>query len=94
MSRDVAASVASLRAEDMTTCGSGDTSPSPSHPSISPPSELPKPQASYVPAAGTNPLENLLLGNDSYKPLLNTQLLANYFYQHSKYLSYQLPDQK
>ncbi|PAV83999.1 hypothetical protein WR25_17941 [Diploscapter pachys] len=89
MSRDVAASVASLRAEDMTTCGSGDTSPSPSHPSISPPSELPKPQASYVPTAGANPLESLLLSNDGYKPLFNTQLLANYLYQHNLLASLQ-----
>ncbi|WKY14375.1 hypothetical protein Q1695_000152 [Nippostrongylus brasiliensis] len=59
--------------EEATSSGSGDTSPSPSQPSISPPSDLPKPTASY------GGMENIL-GN-SYKAYRQS-LLNAYLYQH------------
>ncbi|VDL70780.1 unnamed protein product [Nippostrongylus brasiliensis] len=61
--------------EEATSSGSGDTSPSPSQPSISPPSDLPKPTASY------GGMENIL-GN-SYKAYRQS-LLNAYLYQHGE----------
>ncbi|KAE9415144.1 hypothetical protein Angca_004521 [Angiostrongylus cantonensis] len=59
--------------EEAASSGSGDTSPSPSRPSISPPTDLPKPTASY------GGIENIL--GDSYKAY-GQSLLNAYFYQH------------
>ncbi|KJH43110.1 fork head domain protein [Dictyocaulus viviparus] len=59
--------------EEAASCGSGDTSPSPSQPSISPPSDIPKPMASY------GGIENIL--GDSYKAY-GQSLLNIYLYQH------------
>ncbi|VDO67733.1 unnamed protein product [Heligmosomoides polygyrus] len=62
--------------EEATSSGSGETSPSPSQPSISPPSDLPKPTASY------GGMENIL-GN-SYKAY-GQSLLNAYLYQHGTF---------
>ncbi|KIH66741.1 fork head domain protein [Ancylostoma duodenale] len=59
--------------EDPVCSGSGETSPCPSQPSISPPSDLPKPTASY------GGMENIL--GDSYKAY-GQSLLNAYLYQH------------
>lgn len=64
--------------EEATSSGSGETSPSPSQPSISPPSDLPKPTASY------GGMENIL-GN-SYKAY-GQSLLNAYLYQHGTFRS-------
>ncbi|CAJ0609604.1 unnamed protein product [Cylicocyclus nassatus] len=59
--------------EDTACSGSGETSPSPSQSSISPPSDLPKPTASY------GGMENIL--GDGYKAY-GQSLLSAYLYQH------------
>ncbi|VDM75668.1 unnamed protein product [Strongylus vulgaris] len=61
--------------EDTACSGSGETSPSPSQSSISPPSDLPKPTASY------GGMENIL--GDGYKAY-GQSLLSAYLYQHGK----------
>ncbi|KHJ99750.1 fork head domain protein [Oesophagostomum dentatum] len=59
--------------EDPVCSGSGETSPCPSQASISPPSDLPKPTASY------GGMENIL--GDGYKAY-GESLLSAYLYQH------------
>ncbi|VDK47506.1 unnamed protein product [Cylicostephanus goldi] len=62
--------------EDTACSGSGETSPSPSQSSISPPSDLPKPTASY------GGMENIL--GDGYKAY-GQSLLSAYLYQHGEW---------
>ncbi|EYC42864.1 hypothetical protein Y032_0514g2766 [Ancylostoma ceylanicum] len=66
--------------EDPACSGSGETSPCPSQPSISPPSDLPKPTASY------GGMENIL--GDSYKAY-GQSLLNAYLYQHEDVREYE-----
>ncbi|ETN79336.1 fork head domain protein [Necator americanus] len=62
--------------EDVICFGGGEISPSPSQHSISPPSDIPKPTASY------GGMENIL--GDGYKAY-GQSLLSAYLYQHGEY---------